>query len=68
MTSLLSKPDAERLMVCHNRAVKAAMRWEAATPGTRTKERRFGEYGRAEAAFSAELIGLSRPRATQPSN
>lgn len=47
--------NAELIRILHARAVKAAQQWVAATPGTRTKERLWLSYEKAERAFDAAL-------------
>lgn len=51
----MTTAQADKLSKLHYRAVKAAQRMTAATPGTETMKRREAAYERAEAAFGAAL-------------
>lgn len=52
----------EQIQVLHNRIVKAAMQYERATPGTRTKALREQGWMNLEAKLSAALLTLSQPK------
>lgn len=42
----------DKLQRLHCAAVKAAQAWEAATPGTRTKEAKWDRWQKTESAFT----------------
>lgn len=47
--------NAAQILTLHTNTVKAAQKWEAATPGTVTKERLYQAWQKAEKAFEAAL-------------
>ena len=52
----MRQAEADKLTTLYERAVKAAVRHERATPGTRTKHKAWEAFDRAETAFYA-LVG-----------
>ena len=50
----------EKLLSLHRKAVKAAVKYEAATPQTRTKEKLFRTWQNAEDRFEAAALNIQQ--------
>ena len=61
----MRQAGADKLITLHERAVKAAVRHERATPGTQTKLRAWEAFDRAETAFYALVGKLTEVDPTQ---
>ncbi len=48
----------QRVMIAHDRAVKAVARWEVKIPGTRAKENAYERFANAEQKFESALVAL----------
>jgi len=51
---------ASTLMTLHSNAVKAAQKYEAATPGTQSKRRLEDQWKNAEEKFRSALCNLAQ--------
>lgn len=59
---MIPRDTVSRLVRAHNNAVKAAQRWTAATPGTRTQEVLWVRYENAERRFESAVAAVVENR------